>query len=173
MIRIVVTGAFAVAIHCCVMAGKASAEPIIFITSYHNLDYAATACELTGFLDPAGAAECKSVSDPRELGRRLENKLSDALAVTTRCAGVTVIRDPHPKFDGRFSEANNKIKQQKPHWNLHLDYNPGFEIFGWTLFPNKAGIMNSAGALVNGEGTVAKAAGEICTVVTGRGATIR
>jgi hypothetical protein len=100
------------------------AEPIVFIVSYHNVDYAKTACEHVLAQAPEaqktirdlannpygrpadwvydivnGANECKSVSDPRQLGRRLENELIDALAVNTRCAGVTVIRDPHPDYD--------------------------------------------------------------------------
>jgi hypothetical protein len=182
----------------CVIPTKASAEQIVFVVSYHNLDYAAVACGSIMQMEPdaaktirdlandpyfkpadwvkdviAGATECKSVRDPRELGRRLENELTDALAVNTRCAGVTVIRDPHPDYDsGGLSEANRKIKDQKPHWDLMLDYSPATKIFGWTLFPEKPG-SGSAGALVSGEGTTSKVADAICTVVTGRGANIR
>jgi hypothetical protein len=183
-----------------VAQSKASAEPIIFVISYHNLDYAETACEM--FLSQeaeaeavkirtskqfgvepvdwvndilAGVVDCKSVRDMRELGRRLENELTDALAVTTLCAGVTVIRDPHPKYDGNWDEKsldNQKIKDQKPHWDLHLDYRPGQKIYSWALFPEKAG-GGSAGPLVEGEGATPKVAEQICIVVTGRGATIR
>ena len=177
---------------------RAGEEPIVFVVSYHNLDYAAVGCERLRQMEPdaaktvrnlanspygvepadwvkdvmAGATECKSVSDPRELGRRLENELTDALAVNTRCAGVTVIRDPHPKFDGSFSQTISNIKNQKPYWDLMLDYTPGQKIFGWTLFPKKPG-GDSAGALVNGEGVTSEVADAICIVVTGRGANIR
>ena len=113
---------------------QANAEPLVFIVSYHNVDYAQTACnfvlsQVPGALETvhtwqkygwgevtdettkyilAGAAECKSVRDTRELGRRLENELIDALAIEFLCAGVTVIRDPHPDFDrtGNFSQSN-------------------------------------------------------------------
>ena len=92
-----------------------------------------------------------------------------------RCGGVTVIRDPHPDYDGGWSkthEANYKLRHEKPYWDLHLDYNPGHKEYGWTLFPTKPdGAF--AGAIVNGEGTTPKVADQICTVVTGRGATIR
>lgn len=180
---------------------SASAEPIVFIVSYHNVDYAKVACDqvvsmeddakktvrdLSGNkmgLEPAdwvkdtitAAAECRSVRDFRELGRRLENELTDALAVEPLCGGVTVIRDPHPDFDklkNGFSKANDDVKQKQPFWDLHLDYRPGEKVFGWTLFPNKAG-MKSDGPLVSGDGDTIKAAKQICTVVTRRGATIR
>lgn len=122
----------------------------------------------------AGAAECKSVRDTREVGRRLENDLIDALAVEPVCAGVTMMRDPHPNFDGggSFSQSNYAIKQQKAYWDLHLDYQPGSKVFGWTMFNNIAG-MKPDGPFVNGEGTASKAAKEICIVASGRGATIR
>src|SRR5207244_12751352 len=35
-----------------------------------------------------GISECKSVKDPRELGRRLEDSIMDQFAVNTRCGGV-------------------------------------------------------------------------------------
>jgi hypothetical protein len=124
---------------CWVGGPKASAEPIVFIVSYHNLDYAKEACRAVLSMEPeatktirdlannplglepadwvkdtvTAAAECKSVRDTRELGTRLENELTDALAVEPLCAGVTVIRDPHPDFNGgNFSEAVDTIKQK-------------------------------------------------------------
>jgi hypothetical protein len=198
MLREIILGAIEVAFCCSVDARKADAEPIVFVVAYHNLDYAKTSCDYVLSMLPnaaktarefqkygwgevddttkatlAGAVECKSVRDTRELGIRLENELLDALAVEPLCAGVTIRRDPHPDFNGgNFSQTNYEIKQAKPHWDLHLDYNPGSKIFGWTLFPNKAG-MKPDGAFVNGEGSVAKAASQICIVVSGRGASIR
>jgi hypothetical protein len=179
----------------------AQAEPIVFIVSYHNVDWAKTACEHVLEQAPEaqktirelannpygarpadwvydivnGANECKSVGDPRQLGRRLENELIDALAVNTRCAGVTVIRSPHPDYDRGSSDilqTNRDIRNKNDHWDLHLDYNPGHKTYGWTLFPNKAGA-HSAGSLVSGEGDTPKVADQICIVVTRRGATIR
>jgi hypothetical protein len=121
----------------------------------------------------AGAAECKSLRDTRELGRRLENELTDALAVEPICAGITMMRDPHPDFDGGgVSQTNYDLRQRKAHWDLHLDYQPGSKVFGWTLFPNKAG-MKPDGNFVSGEGTASKSAKQICIVASGRGATIR
>jgi hypothetical protein len=172
-------------------AGQVSAEPIVFITSDRNLEHAKVACEFVLAREPdaaktmrelannryglepsdwvadilAGALECKSVRDTRELGRRLENELTDAIAVNSKCAGVTVIRDPGP-------EANRNIKDQQAYWDLLLNYNPGKKIFGWILDPVGPGGKLTAGQ-VNGEGTVSKAADQICIVVTGRGAIIR
>jgi hypothetical protein len=64
------------------------------------------------------------------------------------------------------------LQEQKAYWDLHLDYQPGSKVFGWTMFPNKAG-RNRDGAFVNGEGDAAKAAKQICIVASGRGAAIR
>ena len=38
-----------------------------------------------------GFLECKSVKDPRELGRRLENNIMDQLAVNQHCAGACLL----------------------------------------------------------------------------------
>jgi hypothetical protein len=176
-----------------------AAEPIVFIVSYHNLDYAKVACEHVLQFEPdarntmrnaeqfkwqlsdddtnknilARAAECRSVRDPLELGRRLENELIDALAVDTKCAGVTVMRDPHPDYDrGSPQDEIRKISQRSAHWDLHIDYNPGSKTYGWTLFPNDPG-PKLAGPFVSGEGDTAKNADQICVVVTKKGAVIR
>src|SRR5438477_12077939 len=82
---------------------------------------APTVCQTTKFT-LAGALECKSVRDRRELGRHLENDVINALAVEPLCGGVNVVRDPHPDFDGGgFSQTNFAMKQERAHWNLHLD----------------------------------------------------
>ena len=197
-----VAWASAAALCCCIETPQANAEPLVFIVSYHNVDYAKTACDHVLSMEPdavktmravrdiqrvdrgyvnddtaknilAGAAECRSVRDTRELGRRLENELIDALAVEPLCAGVTMIRDPHPDFyGGGFSQDNYAIRQEKPNWDLHLDYQPGSKVFGWTMFSNKAG-MRSDRPFVNGEGTAPTAAKQICIIASGRGATIR
>ena len=110
----------ALALSACFVMSPAMAndQPIVFIVSLHNLDYAKNACnnalaqapdaqktirELSN--NPYGKAadwvyhvveaanECKSVRDTRALGRKIENELTDALAIDPHCAGVTVIRD--------------------------------------------------------------------------------
>jgi hypothetical protein len=158
------------------------AEPILFIASIHNLNFAKIACDTAigrGFANEA--TECKTVEDFRWLGRVLENRVIAALAVNTRCGGVTVIQDFDRSFDGKVWEdsfqANLKIRGQSDHWELFLDYRPGYKTFGWSLIPKKAGLIgpnaNISGPIVDGEGDATKAADQICTVVTGRGATIR
>jgi hypothetical protein len=189
----IVAASLVAVLGCWISAEKAEAEPLVFINSLHNLDYADEVCrgvlsmepearktirELANsqLVEPAdwvketvtAAAECRTVQDPRQLGRQLENTLTDALAVEPACGGVTVIRDP----DRGFSQSNETIKQKKPFWNLHLDYRPASKVFGWALFPKEAG-SKSSGDTIEGEGTAAKAANQICTVVTRRGATIR
>ena len=52
--------------------GAAVAEPIIIISSQHNLEYARRACSYVK--DAEGIAECKFVGDGRNLGRKLENE---------------------------------------------------------------------------------------------------
>ena len=180
---------------------QANAEPLIFIVSYHNVDYAKVACDQVLANEPdavkdarehqkygwgevgyatkytlAAAAECKTVRDTRELGRRLENELLDALAVEPICGGVIVIREPHSDWEktafSEFLAKSDSLKEQKAYWDLHLDYNPGDKDFGWSMFPHKAG-RKSDGALMSGEGDAAKSAKQICIVASGRGATIR
>jgi hypothetical protein len=114
----------------------------------------------------------------RESLAALENELLDALAVNTRCRGVTVIRDPHPDYDHdnwlSVYQANAKIKNQNPYWDSYLDYTPGLKVYGWTLFPEKVpGRGSRLGAMVQGEGATPQVADQICIVVTGGGASIR
>ena len=175
-------GAIVAALGCWAAASNAS-EPIVFIVSHHNLDYAKTACEHFLSMKPeaakaildetiAAAIECKTVRDPRELGRRLENDLVEALAVDPVCFHVTVVKDPDRNYDAgstAASRANYAIRQKKPFWDLHLDYRPGSKVFGWHLFPNDAGLKSS-GPWVSGEGTKTEAANQICSVASGCGA---
>src|SRR5438067_9052513 len=62
------------ALCCCIHAPRGNAEPLVFIVSYHNVDYAKTVCDYILAMEkggwgevtkdsPAGAAECKSVRD--------------------------------------------------------------------------------------------------------------
>jgi hypothetical protein len=180
------------------LANPAVPEPVVFIVSYHNLDYAKEACEFVSVGAPEAREkiqalakidlrpfdwvydlvnaddECKSVPDPRELGRRLESELASALVVNPLCNRVTVVNDPHPHYDSSSSDTladNFKIKNQRDYWNLHLDYNPGHKTYGWTLFSYKAGGY-LPGSFVTGAGETPKVADQICTVVTKRGAII-
>jgi hypothetical protein len=174
-------GAIVAALGCWATASNAS-EPIVFIVSHQNLDFAKTACEHVLSREPeakaildetvAAAIECRTVRDPRELGRRLENDVVEALVAEPLCFHVTVVKDPDRNYDAgssAASRANYAIRQKKPFWDLHLDYRPGSKVFGWHLFPNDAGLKSS-GPSVSGEGTKTEAASEICSVASGRGA---
>jgi hypothetical protein len=86
-----------------------------------------------------------------------------------------VIRDPHPDYDGGWSatnDANYKLREQKPHWDLYIDYIPGKKTYQWTLYPQKPGTWSARG-IVDGEGATPQIADQICIVVTGHGANIR
>src|SRR2546423_337196 len=109
-----VVGAALLIASCLVRAN--AAETLVFIVSYHNVDYARTSCNYVLSMEPdavravrdsqklgwgevtdettkqtlAGAAECRSVRDTRALGRRLENDLIDALAVEPLCGGISM-----------------------------------------------------------------------------------
>src|SRR5262245_12497126 len=50
----------------------------------------------------------------------------------------TVFREDHPEFDGRSNAAELAPQRAKTHWSLFLDYYPGSETHGWTLFPYDA-----------------------------------
>jgi hypothetical protein len=167
----------------CWAAASNASEPIVFIVSHLNLDYAKAACEHVLSMEPdaakaildetvAAAIECRTVRDPRELGRRLENDVVEALAVEPLCFHVTVVKDPDRNYDAgssAASRANLAVRQKNPFWDLHLDYRPGSKVFEWHLFPNDAGLKSS-GPLVSGEGTKAEAANQICVVASGRAA---
>ena len=175
-------GGVVAALGCWAAASNAS-EPIVFIVSHQNLDFAKTACEHVLSMEPdaakaildetvAAAIECRTVRDPRELGRRLENDVVEALAVEPLCFHVTVVKDPDRNYDAgssAASRANLAVRKKNPFWDLHLDYRPGSKVFGWHLFPNDAG-PKSSGPLVSGEGTKTEAASQICSVASGRGA---
>lgn len=178
-------------------SGAKATEPILFIVSYHNLDYARVACDQVMQSEPearqtvkrdqqlgwdiddttkyilAATAQCRSVRDPRELGRKLENELIDALAVNTKCGGVTVMREPHPDYDhGSDTAEVLKVRPRSSHWDLHIDYDPGSKVYGCSLFPNDPG-PKMAEPFVTGEGDTAKNTDQIWVVVTRKGATIR
>jgi hypothetical protein len=93
---------------------------------------------------------------------------------------VSVFRENHPDFDGKSNSSELATQNAKAHWDLFLDYNPGSETHGWTLFPYDAASWSPLGTgrgkmgkMVEGEGTTAQIADQICTVVTNKGANIR
>jgi hypothetical protein len=86
---------------------------------------------------------------------------------------VKVMRDPHPDYDrGSDTAEVRKVGQQSFHWDLHINYDPGSKVYGWSLFPTDPG-PKMAGPCVSGEGDTAKNADQICVVVTRKGAVIR
>jgi len=174
MMRSITLQALVLALACWGGASEANAERFVFLVSVHNLNFAKTACDTVLSDEPnsVGAVDCKRAPDTRALGRALEDQLMDALAVNTNCAGITVTRDPHPEYDSGVPSTNYIIKKQKPYWDLFADYVPGQKIFNWTLFSNKSGGEGPPES-VNGGGTLAQAATDICTVVNGRGAKIQ
>lgn len=151
---------------------SALAASVVIVDSRHTLASAEAVCAL--YPDPTAVAVCHSVDDPRKLGRDLENKIVSQFAATPPCRGVAVALLLDPKFDGAFSQAAIDLIQ-KDYWSLHVDYSPVGERYGWTLFPQTlAPTANSAVApakqprTVNGEGTVAQIAQQVCAAVTGR-----
>jgi hypothetical protein len=153
-----------------------NAAPIVIIDSRHTLASAEAGCAL--YPGPAAVALCHSVADPRRLGRDLENKIVSQFAVTPQCRGVAIALLLDPSYDGAFSQAAIDLIQ-KDYWSLHVDYAPVGERYGWTLFPQtvaptaSASIASAKPRTVNGEGTVAQIAQQVCVAVTGRGAGIR
>lgn len=175
------------------MIGTAQAAPIVIVISLHNLDYAKNSCnhfrQWVDFFLPedqevarAGIAECKLAGDERKLGRQLEETVINQLAINTRCQGVSVFRENHPDFDAKSNSSELAPQKAKAHWDLFLDYNPGSQTHGWTLFPYGAegwslfphtGVRTMSGKMVEGEGTPGQIADQICIVVTNTGANIR
>jgi hypothetical protein len=167
----------------------AIADPVVFLVSGHNLDYAKAACDHvieTEKISLNGASQnevnqietavtqCKLEPDPRVLGRQLEGELLSALAASSRCSGVSVYRELDIHFDGdkfykNYAEDQKIRDQTRLYWDLYIDFYPGKITFGWTLYPNShGGNMQD----VSGEGTSGEVADQVCTVVSGQGATI-
>ena len=178
----------------------ATAEPkaIVVLSSLHNLDYAEVACsrlrsiadikDITEVLNNAsdydpedvkfnkqefdGISECKSVKDPRELGRRLEDSIMDQFAVNTRCGGVAAYIEGYDKFDGKFNAVAMQAEERNDYWDLMVEYAPGSQVYSWALFPTaRSGRPN--GRMISGEGAASQIAEQVCIVVTGRGASAR
>jgi hypothetical protein len=177
-------------------AYPATVEPIVFVLSYHNLEYAKDACDHAIQIEPdarrrlrnaeqyalqltnevfvaatgvlAGASECRSVGDQRELGRRLENKLIDALRANSQCSGVTILQDSSSDYEkaGRL-DRTKEMGQSSSYWELQIHFNPGSNIYGWNLVLNEP-LPKSTKASINGEGDTVKNADQICFVVTKR-----
>ena len=108
-----------------------------------------------------GIAECKlfetTGGDGHGLGRRLEYDVMNQMAINRQCQGVHVFRENHPDYD--------------PVQDLHLDYNPGRKVHGWAMIPWK-GSQIVVRSIIEGEGTPAQIAQQICTVAKGQGANI-
>ena len=119
-----------------------------------------------------GISECKSVKDPRELGRRLEDSIMDQFAVNTRCGGVAAYIEGYDKFDGKFNAVAMQAEERNDYWGLMVDYAPGSKVYSWALFPTaRSGRPN--GRMISGEGAASQIAEQVCIVVTGRGAGVR
>ena len=114
-----------------------------------------------------GISECQSVKDRRELGRRLENNIMDQLIVNARCAGVSAYIEGYDKFDGKFNAAAMQAEESGAFWSLMVDYKPGSEVHGWSLFPEGASGGTPNGRMISGAGTVSQIAEQVCIVVTG------
>ena len=93
---------------------------------------------------------------------------------------MSVFRANHPAFDGMGDHFEIERQSKKAHWDLTLDYIAGRQTHGWHLLPYSAATgggpfqqRGQMGKMVEGEGTVAQIADQICTVVTNQGANIR
>jgi hypothetical protein len=155
------------------MAGSAlnaaHAESIIIFNTLHTLAFAEVACSLDR--EPAAVALCRSVDDPRRLGREFENQILSQFGVTTQCKGVTLARLLGPKDDGEFSQAAMDL-MRKEHWSLHVDYSPVSERYEWALFAEPGFGSPDQRWVVRGEGTTAQIAQQVCNVVAGLGGTV-
>jgi hypothetical protein len=181
-----------------VTAATAEPKAVLILSSLHDLDYAEAACshlrsvadikDLARVLNNAsdydpedvkinkqlfdGISECKSVNDPRELGRRLENNIMDQLAVNRQCAGVSAYIEGYDQFDGEFNAVAMQAEERNDYWGLMVDYAPESKVYSWALFPTARGGRPN-GRMVSGEGTVSQIAEQVCIIVTGQGASVR
>jgi hypothetical protein len=179
-----------------VTANAAHAEPkaTIILKSQHDLDFTDRACDaLVKFTDVEavtrlvknasaddqsvkynrqllnGIAECKTVSDPRELGRRYEQQIVELIAKSPHCAGISTDIEGHDKYDGKPNEAA-LAAERKEHWLLLVDHAPGNDTNAWSLFPeNLTSMPRPPADRLLGEGTTAEIVDQVCGVVSGKG----
>ena len=97
----------------------------------------------------------------------------DQLAVNVRCAGVSAYIEGYDKFDGKLNAAAMQAEERGAFWSLMVDYAPGSEVYGWSMFPENASGGAPNGHLISGKGTVSQIAEQVCIVVTGQGRRVR
>ncbi|SRR6266851_259662 len=154
------------------------AEPIIIVPSWNSPEHAVVACRHVREVlirtvpdDPhvrAALAECNLAGDGSNLGIQLEQEVLKAMAISTRCRGVTIFRET--REPNNFSEL--EPHRRRFHWDLLLNYVPGYRAHSWVLAPIN-GQGRTEGAAQRGEEVPVQIAEHVCIIVTGQGATIR
>jgi hypothetical protein len=149
---------------------SAEQKAILILVSNFNLSAAKGECRET-----PDDRECKSVKDPRELGRRLEESIMDQLAVTARCSGVTAFIEGDPEYDGKRNEAALQAEEHNPYWNLRLFYRARYPVYDWELFAENPRAKKEwlHARPISGKGTVAEIAEQVCIAIKGQGANVR
>jgi hypothetical protein len=130
-----------------------SNEPVIVLDSWWSVDYAKNMCLRTNACSVDPAAEAMN----------FEDRLATQLAANRHCSGVFIAKYRGRNFD--HDKTTMDALQKRPHWTLIIDYIPGQETQSWWL-------RLEGGPHTQGEGDQKEIAGNVCSIVTERGAKI-
>jgi hypothetical protein len=130
-----------------------SNEPVVVLDSWWSVDYAKNMCSRTNACSVDPAAEAMN----------FEDRLATQLAANRQCSGVFVAKYRGRNFD--HDKTTMDALQKRPHWTLIIDYIPGQETQSWWL-------RLEGGPHTQGEGDPKEIAGNVCSILTERGAKI-
>jgi hypothetical protein len=130
-----------------------SNEPVVVLDSWWSVDYAKNMCSRKNACSVDPAAEAMN----------FEDRLATQLAANRQCSGVFVAKYRGRNFD--HDKTTMDALQKRPHWTLIIDYIPGQETQSWWL-------RLEGGPHTQGEGDPKEIAGNVCSILTERGAKI-
>ncbi len=128
-------------------------EPVIVLDSWWSVDHVKNMCARTNACSVDPAAEALN----------FEDRLATQLAANLHCSGVFIAKYRGANFD--HDKTIMDAVQKRPHWTLIIDYIPGHQTQSWWL-------RLEGGPHTQGEGDPKEIAGNICSIVTERGAKI-
>jgi hypothetical protein len=130
-----------------------SNEPVVVLDSWWSVAYAKNICSRTN--------ACSV--DPAVEAMNFEDRLATQLAANRQCSGVFIAKYRGRNFD--YDKTIMDTLQKRPHWTLIIDYIPGQVTQLWWL-------RLEGGPHTQGEGDPKEIAGNVCSMVTERGAKI-
>lgn len=136
-----------------VFIGCSSPRQTVVLDSWWDVDYAKQSCN--------GQNPCQS--DPVQAVHEFEIELTTQFAAQAACVNVQFIRFSGPKEENK--SANDATP--KSYWSLSLNFIPGSTKQTWQMVQSPIKT-----AVLQGDGTPAEIAKEVCAIVNGKGAKV-